>query len=312
MSTPVFVGGAPRSGTHIVAHLVGAHPRYSVIPYEVTAHCDRRGGIPAYLAGTLDRAALIEKMRTLWWRRPLPWDEKLERGLFKMIEREQLEAAIEVFEAVPEDDRLAAGRALAGALFERITLEFPGESWAEHSPENLVAAPDVCSLFPEAKIVHVVRDGRDRACSVVPLPFGADSFAEAVKRWALVLRRGDAVAKLLPPEQLMVLQLEDLVAFDRERSYERLREFLALPDDPVMRSFFETEVGPERAHVGRWRTELSDADRAELERVYDVTLAELRAEGVTCAPPDRTLELAFGPGEDRSSVDPWTEGGTDI
>jgi hypothetical protein len=304
---PVFVGGAPRSGTHIVAHLIGAHPRYFVIPYEVSVHCDWRVGIPAYLGGSVDREELIEKLRTVWWRSPLPWQPDLERGLFKLIEPADLEAALDAFRAAPAGDRLSAARSLTGTLFERIAAPSAKPGWVEHSPLNISSAPDVLSLFPDAKFIHVVRDGRDRACSVVQLPFGAESFAVALRRWAQVLRRGEAVAHEIPSRQYLVLQLEDLVLVDRERSYERLLDFLDLPDDPALRSFFASEVGAERAHVGRWRTVLSDAQRDELEDEYRKVIEELRAEGLSYVSLDREFDVAHPPGgsEGPSSVDPW-------
>jgi hypothetical protein len=311
---PVFVGGAPRSGTHIVAHLIGAHPGYFVIPYEVSAHADWREGIPAYLRGSIDREELIDKFRTLWWRSPLPWRPDRERGLFKMIEPADLETALEAFRAAPDEDRLAAGRALARALFEVITAGSPKPGWVEHSPLNLSSAPDVLSLFPEAKFIHVVRDGRDRACSVVGLPFGAESFAEALGRWDRVLRRGDAVSELVPSGQFLVLQLEDLVLFDRERSYERLLQFLGLPDDSAMRSFFASEAGREHAHIGRWQTELPETERDGLDAEYRKVIAALRADGISGVPSDRELDVARERGGvgSRSTVDPWVEGGEDI
>jgi len=311
---PVFVGGAPRSGTHVVAHLIGAHPRYFAIPYEVVVHCGWRKGIPAYVNGVIDREELVEKLGTFWWQRPLPWRPELDRGLYKLLERNELDSVLERFRTLPEGDRLAAGRRLAADLFDAITAQSGAPGFAEHTPDNLMSAPDIHALFPNAKFIHVMRDGRDRACSVVSLPFGANSYAEAMRRWALVLRRGEEVANAIPPDQLLVLQLEDLVLAQRERSYARLLEFVGLTDDDAMRAFFESEVGPERAHVGRWRTELGPAEREELEAAYRETIAGLRADGVSCIPPERSLETADGVSEGTSSVDPWVEGrgGEDI
>jgi sulfotransferase family protein len=302
------VGGAPRSGTHILAYLVGAHPSYYTIPYEVVVHCDRNRGIAGYIEGNIGKQELIEGMRGYWWRRPLPWNSQLERGIFKLIEQDELEAVLEAFEAAPDEDRLAGGRALARGLFERVTSRSPLPGWSEHTPWNVNSAPQLLALFPEAKFIHVVRDGRDRACSAVSLPWGAESYSLAVKRWGLFLRRAEAASQQIPRDRVLVVQLEDLVVFDRERSYERVLEFLDLQDDPAMHSFFESEIGPERAHVGRWRAELDDAEREEIEAAYRETLAELRADGVSSAPPDRTLEVAHGPSEARSSVDPWADG----
>jgi hypothetical protein len=304
---PVFVGGAPRSGTHIVAHLIGAHPRYFVIPYEVSVHCDWRLGIPAYLRGSIDRDELIDKLRTVWWRSPLPWRPDVERGLFKLIERPDLDTALDALRASPGDDRLSASRSLAGILFERIAARSGKPGWVEHSPLNISSAPDVLSLFPDAKFIHVVRDGRDRAASVVPLPFGAESFEVALRRWAQVLRRGEAVAQVIPDEQHLALQLEDLVLVDRESSYQSLLGFLEIPDDPGMRSFFASEVGAERAHVGRWRTELPAPERDLLAAEYRKVIEELRAEGISNVPLDRDVDFAHPPGGSAgpSTVDPW-------
>jgi hypothetical protein len=312
---PVFVGGAPRSGTHILAHLVGAHPSYAAIPYEVVVHCGWRQGIPAYVNGVIDREELIDKLRTFWWQRPLPWRPELDRGLYKLLERDDLEALLERFRGQAQNDRLATGRWLADELFAAITARSGAPGFAEHTPDNLMAAPDVHALFPDAKFIHVVRDGRDRACSVVSLPFGADTYSEAMRRWALVLKRGERVQAEIPPDRFLVLQLEDLVLTERERTYARLLEFLELPDDPAMRSFFESEVGPERAHVGRWRAELAHTEREQLESAYAETVAELRAAGVSSLPPERSIEVAYGAGGGAlSSVDPWVEGrgGEDI
>ncbi|MBA3474240.1 MAG: sulfotransferase, partial [Rubrobacter sp.] len=38
-------------------------------------------------------------------------------------------------------------------------------------------------LLPEARFIHVVRDGRDVALSSMGLWFGPDSIEEAARRW---------------------------------------------------------------------------------------------------------------------------------
>src|SRR5437588_6369535 len=135
-AVPVFVGGAPRSGTHAIAHLIGAHPSYFVIPYEVTAHCDRGRGIPAYVSGSISRDELVEELRTFWWRRQaVASNPELERGLFKLVGREQLEELLQGFTASSQE-RLEAGRSLAQGLFERITAHSGRPGFVEHSPEN--------------------------------------------------------------------------------------------------------------------------------------------------------------------------------
>jgi hypothetical protein len=74
-----------------------------------------------------------------------------------------------------------------------------------------------------------------------------------------------------------------------------------------MAAFFESELTAERAHLGRWRTELEPPLRDEVDATYRDTLRELRDEGVTCAPPDRELEVSYSAGEAASPFDPWSQ-----
>ena len=46
------------------------------------------------------------------------------------------------------------------------------EIWIDHTPFNIFYAPTVFSLFPEAKMIHLVRDGRSVASSVMKLDLG--------------------------------------------------------------------------------------------------------------------------------------------
>jgi hypothetical protein len=107
---------------------------------------------------------------------------------------------------------------------------------------------------------------------------------------------------------VLVIHLEDLVLLDREATYERLLGYLRLENEPAMDSFFESELTAERAHLGRWRAELGSAQREQVDVTYRETLRQLRDEGVTCAPPDRTLDVSYSIAEPRANpFDPWSD-----
>ena len=65
--------------------------------------------------------------------------------------------------------------AIREGIREWATNEARGASmFVEKSPRNILRVPYVRAIFPEARIVHIVRDGRDVACSMVPACGGGD------------------------------------------------------------------------------------------------------------------------------------------
>ena len=303
---PVFIGGAPRSGTHAVAYLIGQHRDYLTLPREMMFHCAGRG-VPAYLAGTIDRREFASHLLGRWWKRKVPWHPEEERGLHQVIPVGDFEASIAAFLTAPADDREGACRALLHSLFDPLAARAGKQAWVEHSPRNMNPADELASLLPDAKFIHVVRDGRDQACSIVRLPFRGDSVADELALWARDLRLAEAGTRSLSSEKLLVMQLEDLVLFDRERSFERLVAFLGLDDDiePVRR-FFDAEVTPERAHIGRSRVELSPDDRDHVDAVYGQLREELLTEGITLVPPKREPTVSYSGPTPAHAFDPWS------
>jgi sulfotransferase family protein len=298
---PVFVGGSSRSGTHAVAHMLGTSSLFHMIPRELGFHAVP-AGLVGYVRERFDRDDLIERLRRRWWR-VVPGAV----GFEGVVTREQLDAALAEFAAAPAD-RVAAGRELVRTLLDPVAAAAGKPSWVEKSTSTAVAAPVLGAMFPDAGIVHVVRDGRDVASSIARMPWGPDTVPEALEYWADRLRRAESGAREVAPGRILVLHLEDLVLLDREGSYRRLLEYLRMEDERAMRAFFDAEVTAERAHLGRWRADLDEQGRERLTLAYRDVLRRLREEGVTCAPPERALEVSYaGDDEDANPLDPWWE-----
>jgi hypothetical protein len=297
---PIFVGGSSRSGTNAVAHMLGRGSRFHLIPRELGFHAVPQG-LVGYIRGRFERDELIERLRRRWWR-VVPGAV----GFEGVVTREELAAALDEFAAAPPD-RVAAGRALVKRLLDPVAAAAGKPSWIEKSTQTVVAAPVLLQMFPDAGIVHVVRDGRDVACSIARMPWGPDSVLEGIEYWAGRLRRAEAGAREAPPGSILVIHLEDLVLLDREQTYARLLDHLGLEDEPAMRDLYERELTAERAHLGRWRAELDPAQQKEASALYRDVLRQLRDEGVRSAPPERTLDASYGAGgaEQANPLDPW-------
>ena len=160
----------------------------------------------------------------------------------------------------------------------------------EMSCFTIAAADGLAEIFPEARFVHSVRDGRDSGSSKVSLrqkPHHPTDVASGIEFWADRLRQAEDGVRGLSAadrERLRVISLDELVDSDREGAYAELLGFLGVGDEPAMREFFEAEMSADAAHRERWRKGLSEAEQASIAELYEATLARLEAEGYHCAP----------------------------
>lgn len=195
--------------------------------------------------------------------------------------------------------------------FQRVILERSGKAvWVEKTPKNAGRFGFVRRHFPYAKLVHIVRDGRDVVCSLRRTPFAkldhapSESVA-AAQRCAVQWRAGVRAAKRFRRDPLYYeLRYEDLVR-DPEGTLRPLVEFLGLPwRDCVLVASGQSAEEPLgidgddagaitaagaifASSIGRWRQDLNYADGRALRLLIGPLLVELGYEdGVNWrAPP---------------------------
>jgi hypothetical protein len=285
----VFIGGTGRSGTHALAQLLGRHSRLADVPIEARFHCNKLG-LPDLLEGRITLRSFLAKLRGFWWHRVRVDGQP--RGLYNLMRRSEFDAVLGRFETAYGDDPVFASRGLFLDLLAPVAERAGKPGLVEMSSHNVRASQTLLRLFPEARFIHALRDGRDSAASVSGKTWGPRRVGAAIGWWAERLRaiesgmRGseDGADFAIPVRRFHVVLLEDLVGFDRERSYERLLGFLDLEDEPALRDFFAAEMTAERAHLGRWRQQLGGPRRAWVQRRYEWTVAALEREGNHAAP----------------------------
>ena len=286
----VFVGGTGRSGTHVLGRLLGAHPRLADVPIEARFHCNKRG-IPDLLEGRVSLGAFVEKLRGFWWHRVRVDHEP--RGLYNLMPKRAFDGAVARFETGYHADPVGACRALFRELLWPLADDEGKPGLVEMSSHNIREAQILRRLFPEARFVHTVRDGRDAASSVTTKTWGPEALPAAIGWWAERLRaieagvRGeeDGAAYELAAPSFHLVVLDDLVAGEREARYAELREFCGLDDDAAMRELFERGMSAETMHRGRWREGAGRLAQARVQRRYERTLAALEREGNHVARP---------------------------
>lgn len=163
--------------------------------------------------------------------------------------------------------------------------------WAEKTPRNVLHLPYLFERFPEARFVHMLRDGRDVACSLrthprhkvvhgklVPLNTWRP-MEECATRWRDSLV---AVRPYLSDPRVHTLRYEDLVS-DPRGTTRKLLDFLGEPwDERVLAheaaqsDFRDATMFPqnpealrpiEQKALRRWERDMTADDRAVFKRI---------------------------------------------
>lgn len=182
------------------------------------------------------------------------------------------------------------------------------ERWGDKTPSYLFHTEALLAVWPDARFVEIVRDGRDVALSVMKLPFGANNVWAAARAWASGIREGRRVRER-HPQSVYTVVYERMVA-DPARVVRDVCDWLSLRFEPDMLAIEETPQdklvadqvgwfakvweGIGTSSVGRWRTQMSDRERGVFEAVAG---RELRSMGYETesktAPIPPTRELVY-------------------
>jgi sulfotransferase family protein len=229
MNPYVFVVGCPRSGTTLLQRLLDAHPRLAVIDETrwIDHWCTERRGVTAegFVTGELIMQLL-----------EFPRFAQLGLG------REELESL------------LNGGRPLQYPSFVAGLFDLYGRSRGkplvgDKTPRYVRSLPTLHEFFPQARFVHLIRDGRETSLSVVNWRKAeklAETFptwrehpvATAALWWEWQVRLGREAGPSLGPQLYHEVRYEALVA-DSAGELEPLCAFLDLPLDEAMLRFHE-------------------------------------------------------------------------
>lgn len=183
----------------------------------------------------------------------------------------------------------AAYRDAVAAPFRAYATAHGKPRWADKTPPYLQWIDELRMVWPRAKFVILVRDGRDVALSIRGLPFGANNVWAAARDWAHGIRLGLRAQRQHPAHTLTV-RYEDLVA-DPATVVPAICSFVGIDfeqqmlaiekssDDKIVADqagwFENLWAGINAGSVGKWRTKMSRRQRRIFARVASVELAAL-------------------------------------
>jgi len=211
----------------------------------------------------------------------LPLDRWSARRALRRIEGHWRFRIWELGPGSPPDD-LGNGDEVLGWLVRRYA-ESQGRPrptlWVDHTPENVLHWSPLFRRFPEAKGIHLVRDGRGVAASLQGLTWGPRTTLARARYWRDRVRAGLA-AEAIHPDRLCRVRYEDLLA-DPATTVARLARFLEA-EDPA-------PTGPSGAPTGG--TFATPRYTRNQHRLVGQPPDPSRAQAWTRALPPREVEL---------------------
>ena len=289
-----FVVGVGRSGTTLLRMMLDAHPDLAIPPETHFANPLIQASGRLRFTPEIAKRAIVNDQRRRWR------DCGLDEG-----------ALVSRFEAIDPFNTSDALR----AFYELYAEKHGKPRWGDKTPDYVRKMKKLQNTLPEARFIHVIRDGRDAGLSQnariaqrgkPPVPP-----REMARRWRkrIVKSRMDAEQV----ESYIEVRYEDLVE-DTEAVLRRVCAHVELDYDPVMLSYHEragerlkemagalpakkgrpereagerveahalTTKPPQSDRVAVWKREMSEAENAEFEEAAGYLLDELGYETAT-------------------------------
>jgi hypothetical protein len=259
-AAPVFIGGCPRSGTTMLGALLGNHPHAICLPE------------------SLFKMDLFQ----LFARKPNPSHNEIRRTL-----KASLTANITRLSHAPDHAGDAPQRMRKYLLWygqEHLKGQDVAQVryWIDHTPHNLHLAAELLELFPNARFVHIIRDGRAVAASMKRVHWGPKTAIAVVPVWTKEVAIGLATEERLG-DRVTRVKYEDLVG-DTEATLRQLCGFLGWHFEDAMcvsSSYRVPEAyrgqhalvggAPRRERAQAWKRELT-AREVEIFEAYASSL----------------------------------------
>ncbi|MCW2885554.1 MAG: sulfotransferase [Streptosporangiaceae bacterium] len=282
---PVFVLGAPHSGTDLLARALKRSTGFHL---------------------TVGRPDVL-RVTYAFARRPAIATDR-ERGAARVLR----DAYADAWRISPQacGDCPAECRTLSGVPEPGPCVQARGvQRFADASPDLLYSADVLLDAFPDAQLLQVIRDGRDvvgdmlgddrclawfkpgfaNLDEVFPNPFlgvedeterhrwaGASVAVKCALRWRGAVRLSARLRAQTPAEQLLTVRYEDLVTRPG-RVAPDLSAYLGIPVSKVTLTGLVRALGREHGDraVGSWRSRLSGRQARQVERIAGRELARL-------------------------------------
>lgn len=250
---PFFIMGAARSGTTLFRLMLNRHPRLAIPP---ESH---------FLLRVFEQLPVARKLSP-----------------------EEVQLTAEIIIQHPRfrtwhirEDRLRASFDEIGPCHLRelidcaYRLEIAGTNkprWGDKTPAYCDCWEKIAELYTDARLIHIIRDGRDVSASLEHVGWHGRTEYERAKYWCSRVLIARECEQQLGPQRCLLVRYEDLV-LNTEETLRRVCSFLEEEYTPAMMRFYEDALDqvsdfdgpvhgklnrpPKKEDVYRWRNDSS-------------------------------------------------------
>nr|QNO45271.1 hypothetical protein GHMBFEBI_00005 [Methanosarcinales archaeon ANME-2c ERB4]QNO46807.1 hypothetical protein FAOAFBCF_00005 [Methanosarcinales archaeon ANME-2c ERB4] len=199
---PIFVVGSPRSGTTLLQRMLRSHPRIS------SPTGESHFMIPLYRNaksfGDLRKTENVRNVLQEMYHKNSNFLETDFHGMRFEVGSLAVELCQKGCDSIP---RIISG------LFEKNAHGEGKARWLEKTPYYVLHLPTILEMFPDAQIIHIIRDGRDCALSMFGRKYDFDVFTtyHAAWYWKKYVDKGKQTGPKFEPSVYLEIRYEDLV-----------------------------------------------------------------------------------------------------
>lgn len=262
--SPIFVVGMNGSGTTMLADSLSKHPTLYMFPLEskvlpfFIAELDRFGD----LTSPANRRRLADEIG-----HTKPYWQANKKSALILDDKELTDCG--TFGDV------------VGRIYRHLAAREGKNRWGEKSPMNVQHIRALAQHFPDAKFIHIIRDGRDAAQSF-HRRWGFNP-RHTIWRWKRAVLDGCSQGAALGADRYLEVRYESLTA-EPEIEMRRVCGFADLPFDAAVLGSSMRHMDPrnQTARLGRivrnsekWRAYFDSRQLAALEALAGKVLADL-------------------------------------
>jgi hypothetical protein len=265
---PIFIVGAPRSGTTLLAAMLASHSRLSCGPethfFRWLSNTDvqQLTAPDQWPDNALEFVCSISRTNFSDDQRSLLIDHY-------QLSRDQIRTHLNI-----QSPSVAAMLSSVTALYMQ---QMGKKRWAEKTPDHIEYLQLIRTFFPQAQIIRILRDPRDVILSLSKVSWGVASLLEGAIFW----KRQDDLSRNffeIDPHSYS-LRFEDLI-LSPKIELEKLCQFLGEAFEPAMLDTSQTgkqlnsrnvawksksSQPIDRSRIEVWRSELTDAQNKMIE-----------------------------------------------